>query len=235
MNFSWKFVIETIDDVLRAVPITMLLTLFPMIAGLLLGFVIALARISRIPVLSQVIAVYNSFFRSIPLIVLLFITYYGTPKLINFLVYGGDRVVGSIDMNSNAIALLTLTLYASSFLSEIIRGALSSVDMRQKEAAHAVGMTGLQTYMRIIIPQAIVVAIPNYFNFFLALFKGTSVVFTISVIDMMSAAKLQAELGYRFIEAYTLVGILYVIFSFVLAGIFRKIEQKANAHIGVIV
>ena len=232
MNFSWEFVSQTIGYVLKAVPMTLLLTFLPVIAGLILGFFLALARIKKIPVLTGFITIYNSFFRSIPLVVLFFLAYYGIPKLINFTLNGGMRVVSVKDLNNNAVAIVTLILYSSSFLGEIVRGALSSVDMKQKEAATALGMTEFQTYVRIIIPQAITVALPNCFNFVLALLKGTSVVFTISVVDMMSAAKLQAEYGYRYVEAYVIVGTIYIIFSLIFSQLFLFLERSAKRRMG---
>ncbi len=232
MNFSFEFIAEAFGYVVKAIPMTLLLTFLPVTAGLVLGFLISLIKINRIPVLSQLVTVYNSFFRSIPLVVLFFLVYYGMPKIINHVINGGMRVVTAKTLNNNVIAIVTLTLYSSAFLCEIVRGALSSVDMRQLEAAHALGMTKLQAYIRIIIPQAIVVALPNYFNFVLALLKGTSVVFTISVVDMMSAAKLQAEVGYRFVEAYVLVGAFYIIFSLVFSQIFLTIEKRAKRGMG---
>lgn len=233
MNFRFDFIRDSLPTVLAAVPMTVLLTLFPVIAGLILGFLLALVRIRRIPVLSQIVSVYLSFFRSVPLLILLFLAYYGGPKLINFLFHDGMRVSSSANMSSLATALTVLTLYSGAFLCEVIRGALSSVDMRQMEAAHAIGMTKAQSYRRIIIPQAVVVALPNYFNFVLALLKGTAVVFTIAVTDVMNAAKTLAEAGYNFIEAYTMVGILYILFSLVLSALFRQIERKAKKHLGI--
>ena len=220
MNFSWAFIFDTTGYVVKALPLTLFLTIFPVTAGLVLGFLLALLKMYRVPVANRLVSIYVSFFRSIPL-------------LINFTFYGGERVWGSIDMNKNVTAVGTLTLYSSAFLCEIVRGALNSVDMRQMEAAHALGMTKRQAYFRIIIPQAIIVALPNYFNFFLALLKGTSVVFTISVVDIMAAAKLQAEYGYRYIEAYTLVGFFYIIFSIGFSQIFTRIEKNAKLHMGL--
>lgn len=232
MNFSWAFIFDTTGYVVKALPLTLFLTIFPVTAGLVLGFLLALLKMYRVPVANRLVSIYVSFFRSIPLLVLLFLAFYGIPKLINFTFYGGERVWGSIDMNKNVTAVVTLTLYSSAFLCEI-GGALNSVDMRQMEAAHALGMTKRQAYFRIIIPQAIIVALPNYFNFFLALLKGTSVVFTISVVDIMAAAKLQAEYGYRYIEAYTLVGFFYIILSIGFSQIFTRIEKKAKLHMGL--
>ena len=235
MNFSWEFIFDTTGYVEKALPLTLFLTIFPVAAGLVLGFLLALAKIYKVPVLDKLVSIYVSFFRSIPLLVLLFLAFYGTPKLVNFLFHGGERVMGSIDMSKNATAIVTLTLYAAAFLCEIVRGALNSVDMRQMEAAHALGMTKPQAYFQIIIPQAIIVALPNYFNFFLALLKGSSVVFTISVVDIMAAAKLQAEYGYRYIEAYTLVGFFYIVLSLGFSWLFKKIEKNAKQHMGMTV
>lgn len=233
MTFQFSFIWETLPDVLAAVPMTLLLTLLPVTAGLVLGFLLALIRIRKLPVLSQFVAVYLSFFRSIPLILLLFLAYYGGPKLANFLFFGGERVLSSAHVSGLVTALVVLTLYSSAFLCEIVRGALSSVDMRQMEAAHAIGMNRADSYLRIILPQAVVVALPNYFNFILALLKGSSVVFTITVMDMMAVAKLAAENVYRFIEAYTLVGVLYIVFSLLLSFLFSKVEQMAKLHMGM--
>ena len=234
MDFKFSFIWETLPSVLEAVPVTMLLTFFPVIVGAVIGFFLALIRIRKIPVISQLLALYLSFFRSVPTLIILFVAYFGLPKLLNYIFHGGMRVVIPSSFPTLVTALLVLTMYASAFLCEIIRGALSSVDMRQMEAAHALGMTKFTTYIRIVIPQAVIVALPNYFNFVLGMLKGSSVVFVISVMDMMSAAKLAAEDGYRFVEAYVLVGVLYVIFSVVFTFVFGKIERRAKMRMGII-
>jgi His/Glu/Gln/Arg/opine family amino acid ABC transporter permease subunit len=233
MDFKFSFIWDTLPEVLAAVPMTLFLTAFPVVVGAVIGFFLALLRKQRIPVIYQLTSLYISFFRSVPLIILLFCSYYGIPKLINFAVYGGERVVGVTSFSPLLIALIVLTMYASAFITELIRGALSSVDMRQMEAAHSIGMSKKDSYLRIIIPQAIIVALPNYFNFVLTTLKNTSVVFTISVMDMMATAKLAAEDGYRFIEAYVLVGVLYVIVGFTADKLFRGVERNAKRHMGI--
>lgn len=233
MDFKLSFIMETLPGVLAAVPMTLFLTAFPVLLGAVIGFFLAVLRIKKPPVIYQLTSLYISFFRSVPLLILLFCTYYGLPKLINFVFYGGSRVMGVTGISSLTVALTVLTLYASAYITELIRGALSSVDMKQMEAAHAIGMTKKDSYLRIILPQAIIVALPNYFNFVLSTLKNTSVVFTISVMDMMATAKLAAEDGYRFIEAYVLVGALYVILGFAAAKIFQNIEDNAKRHMGI--
>ena len=129
--------------------------------------------------------------------------------------------------------MAALTLYSGAYLCEIIRGAFDAVDLRQLEAAHAIGMTRLTGYWRIVIPQAVVVALPNYFNFVLSTLKNTSIVFTISVMDMMAVAKLAAEDGYRFIEAYIMVGVIYILFSIIFSQLFAALERGAKRRMGI--
>lgn len=233
MDFKLSFIWETLPDVLAAVPITLFLTAFPVVLGAVLGFFLALLRIKKPPVIYQLTGLYISFFRSVPLIILLSCSYYGIPKLINFVIHGGNRVLGVTSLSPLAVALIVLTLYSSAYITELIRGALSAVDMKQMEAAHSIGMTKKDSYLRIILPQAIIVALPNYFNFALSTLKNTSVVFAISVMDMMAVAKLAAEDGYRFIEAYALVGALYVIIGFITEKIFKNVERTAKRHVGM--
>ncbi len=233
MRFDFIFIKDNILRVIFAIPVTLLLSLVPVILGAVLGFFIALLRTKKIPVLDQVFTVILSFFRGIPLLLLLFLAYYGIPKIINFVVHDGMRVVSARDMSSLVTAFIVLTVYSTAFLSEIMRGALTSVNMKQLEAAHAIGLTKLRSYTRIVIPQAIVVSLPNYFNFVLAMIKNTSIVFTISVMDIMAAAKLSAEQGLRFIEAYAMVGVIYILFSILFSKVFSQIEKTAKRHMGI--
>lgn len=233
MSLDYDFIASTAPIVLKALPMTVLLTVVPVTLGLLLGFILALFKIHRVPVLCQFASVYLSIFRGVPLLLMLFIAYYGLPKLLNILFFDGYRVMSPNKIPGVTAALIMLTLHSAAYLCEIVRGALGSVDMKQMEAAHAIGMTKLQAYTRIIIPQAIVVCLPNCFNFVLGLLKKTSLVFTIAVMDIMTAAKIAAEEGYRFIEAYLLVGIIYIICSFVLYSMFRCLEARAKRQMGM--
>lgn len=226
MDIDWSFLAECAVSVVRSLPVTLLATFFPAVIGLIPGALIAEVRIRRTPVLNGIATVYNSFFRSVPLVVLLFLTYFGLPKLGNLLLAGGERRWSPYGQDSLAVALTALTLYAAAFLSEILRGALRSVEPRQYEAARALGMTLPQIYCRVVIPQAAITALPNYGNFCLGLLKGTSVVFTISVVDMMSAAKLKAEYGYRYVEAYIVAAAFYILIGLILSRLFKTVERR---------
>lgn len=235
MTLDYEFIVETFPKVLAALPTTIFITFFSVTIGAIVGFFIALIHIKRIPVINQIIELYISFFRSVPIIILLFCSYYGMPKLINCILYSGEKIVGTSQISGMMIACLVFALYSVAFVSELIRGALSSVDMKQMEAAHAVGMTKFQSYTRIIIPQAIIVALPNFFNFVLATLKNTSLVFAISVHDIMTTAKVNAEIGYRFIEAYLMVGVIYIVVGTIMAKLFKYIENRSKGKMGIII
>jgi His/Glu/Gln/Arg/opine family amino acid ABC transporter permease subunit len=233
MSIDLQFIKETFPEVLKAVPITLLVTALPVVAGALLGFFVALLHIRKIPVINQILELIISFFRSVPLIILLFCAYYGMPKLINFIVYGGQRVVGTTQISQLTTALVVYTVFSTAYISELIRGALASVDLKQMEAAHSIGMTRFSAFTRIIIPQAIMVALPNYFNFVLATLKNSSLVFAISVMDIMATAKVAAEKGYRFIEAYIMVGTIYVVLGVTLSQVFKRTEKRSKLNMGL--
>lgn len=222
------FMAKTIGFVLSAVPMTLLITFVPVAVGSIIGTVLCVIRIKNIPAASQLVAVFYSFFRSCPLVVLIFLSYYGIPKLINILIFGGVRRLSVVSMSSVMVAIITLTLYSSAFMGEIMRGAVLSVERGQYEGAYSLGLSKVRTFRYVILPQALRIAIPNINNFCIGLMKGSSVVFVIGVVDMMAAAKLQAEAGYRYIEAYILVALMYVALSFIISTLLRHVERQLS-------
>jgi L-cystine transport system permease protein len=223
MFFDVPYVGEILPSVLKAIPVTLLVTFLPILLGMVFGLLIALARNYRIFAVHHLAALYVSFIRGTPMFVLLFLFYYGLPLLFGFSVQTIPALL---------TGLITFTFYCAAYLSEIIRGALKSVDMHQMEAARSIGMTFFSAYRRIIIPQAVVIALPNFFNYTAATLKNSSLVFAIGIIDVMASAKIAAEVGYRFIESYTLVAALYVIFSVIFSMVFRSLEEAAKRRMG---
>ena len=214
---------------IKGVGTTLLVTAIALVLGVVLGAIVAMIRVGyaqqkphhRNPILgifNAVAQVYVTVIR-------------GTPMMVQLLIM--SMVIFASSRNFTMVGALALGINSGAYVSEIIRGGLMAVDPGQMEAGRSVGLNYMTTMFEIIIPQAIIVALPNYFNFFLALLKGTSVVFTISVVDIMAAAKLQAEYGYRYIEAYTLVGFFYIILSIGFSQIFTRIEKNAKLHMGL--
>ena len=117
-------------------------------------------------------------------------------------------------------------------MAESLRAALSSIHKGQMEAAKSIGMTYIQAMRRIIVPQAIRVAIPTLFNSFISIVKDTSLVFAIGVQEMMSCAQLEGSSGYRYLEAYTCVLFIYWGITALLGKLQKHIEQKFNQSVG---
>jgi His/Glu/Gln/Arg/opine family amino acid ABC transporter permease subunit len=223
MFFDFKFWEQLIPDIIKAIPVTVFLTTVPILTGILFGFFIAMIRNYHIVVLEQLAAFFVSFIRGTPMFVLLFVFYYALPRVLGLSIEAVPPLL---------VATLTFVFYCTAYLSEIIRGALKSVDVRQIEAARSIGMTTATAYRRIILPQALMVAIPNFFNYTAAMLKNSSLVFAVGVIDIMAASKIDAEKGYRFIEGYATVAIFYVVFSLVIAFVFKRFEKSALSKMG---
>lgn len=209
MKFDVTFAINSFPSILSAVPISILLAVLSTIFGIILGFFIAQFRIYKISILNEISGFYVIFFRGVPIIILLYIIYYCLPYEISqiFPQQNFATLLGNI--SPFVYALITFTLYSSAYSSEMIRSALLSVNAGQIEAAYSVGLNKSQAFWRIIIPQALVVALPNIGNNFLELVKDTSIASFIGVMEIMNQAKADASIGYNSLEAYTVAAIIY--------------------------
>lgn len=188
--FSVEFLIQSIPQIVVYLPITLLITIASCVAGLIVGFFIALARYFEVRVLKTVAKVYISFIRGTPTMVQLVLVYYGIPILLRVM---NEAWGTSFDINGIhpvVFAIITLGLNAAAYMSEIIRSALMSVDEGQVEACYSLNMTKWQALISVVIPQAFVVALPSLGNNFISLLKETSLVFNIAVVDIMAQARI---------------------------------------------
>ena len=153
--FRFSDMLEYFPKILSRFPVTLLIVVVSVAGGLVLGFILAAARIFKIPVLRELAALYISFVRGTPILVQLFVVYYGLPLLVAPL---------GVDINhwSKLFVLVTYLLNDGAFMSEIIRSSIESVPKGQREAAASVGLTTFQAYKRIIIPQAFKIAAPSF-------------------------------------------------------------------------
>ncbi|MNI08649.1 putative amino-acid permease protein YxeN [compost metagenome] len=198
-------VIDAFWKLLPKLPLTLSFTGLALVGGTLLGFVLALIRIFRIPVLSQLIVVYISFMRCTPGIVQLFLIFYGLPKLLL-------QVGIQINSWSNfTFAVICFGLHCGASMSEVIRSAYLAIPQSQHEAASAVGMSYFQSLRRIIIPQMLRISIPVVGNNAITIFKESSLVFTVGVVDLMGQAQIltQRKYGITLIETYLAVSFIY--------------------------
>ncbi|MFI9033133.1 amino acid ABC transporter permease [Staphylococcus pasteuri] len=226
-----SFILHTFIEVLKGVPNTIAITLIAMLIGIIIGTVFAIIRLQRIPVLSQLVIVYNSFFRSTPLIVQLFIFYYGLPALILWFNSIFHTSLNPDMAHQLMIAAITFALHATAYLSESIKGGLLSVDPKQIEAAQTVGLSKWNVYRRIVFPQAFGYALPNIENQFIMLLKGTSLAFAVQVTEIMAISTEIANEGYQFVPVYTVAAIFYWALAIVIEYVFHKIEHRTTHYL----
>lgn len=218
--------VQSIPEIFAKLPATLELTLFAIIVGLVLGILIALIRFNQVPVLSPISRVYVSFVRGTPIIVQLYISYFGLPLLLRALNQNFDWNLNVNGIPGYVFALVALGINQSAFLSETFRAAFNAVDSGQIEAAQSLGMTESQSFRRILLPSAFTIALPGLGNSLIALVKGTSLAFTTSVVEMTAQAKIIGGRTYRYFEVYIALAIVYWLVTIILEVIFHKWEQK---------
>ncbi|MGI4938543.1 MAG: amino acid ABC transporter permease, partial [Janthinobacterium lividum] len=174
---------------LRGAGYTLVFAVAAMFFGLLLAMLLAVARISALPLLRQAAAVYVSLMRGTPLLVQVFIIYYGLPSI-------------GIVFSPFAAGILALSLNAGAYLSETMRGAILGIGRGQWAASHSLGMTNLQTLQHIIFPQAVRIAVPGLSNTLISLIKDTSLVSVITVTELMLATKEVIAITFRPLPLY---------------------------------
>ncbi|MEQ8291164.1 MAG: amino acid ABC transporter permease [Roseovarius sp.] len=193
------YMIGLVPVILSYVPLTLAMASAAMICALVLAALLAVERVARVPVLDRLVMLFISFFRGTPLLVQLFLFYYGLPQVLPVL----TRIDGV------TAAILGLTLHFAAYMAESIRAAIVGVDRSQWEAAQSIGMTQRQLMQRIVLPQAARVAAPTLVNYFIDMLKGTSLAFTLGVTEMMGAAQKEAAGSFLYFEAFLVVAVIY--------------------------
>ncbi|NGP46232.1 amino acid ABC transporter permease [Bacillaceae bacterium SIJ1] len=231
-NIDFGFAIQQIPALIQGLPFTILITVVAMAVGLLFGTMLALLRLYRVPVFYQLSILFVSFFRGTPLIVQLFVFFYGMPMLIIYLNHTFQWQLNPDMLSPLLIVLVAYSLNSAAYLAEVVRSAIGSVEKGQLEAAHAVGMTTLQGYVRIILPQAFQIALPNLGNQLITLIKASALAFTIGVMEVMGISRIIANDGYRFLETYLLAALFYWLLSIALELMFANIEKRSRRYKG---
>jgi His/Glu/Gln/Arg/opine family amino acid ABC transporter permease subunit len=227
---DFDFMIRAIPRIAQGVPVSLAIAGVAFFFGVFIGLGIALVKIKRIPVLFQVTAVYTSFMRGTPLLAQIFLCYYGFPLVLRHL-----NNLYSWNLNISGIPAIFFMYYCFSlnvgaYLSESIRAALLSVPRGQIEAASSLGMTDSQGFLRVTLPQAALVALPNMGNTFIALLKDTSLAFAASVPEIIGQAKITAARSSNFLEAYIVAALFYWIICIILEQALALSESRLRKH-----
>lgn len=224
--FKFDILAEDFFGILAVVPKTLFLAVVILLLSTLLGGVIALIQQYRVPGISQVVKVFKSFLRGTPAVVLLYLMYYALPQIAHVLL----KIIG-IDFNPHelspiVVVIVTFSLTMSAFQSEIIRGAFLSVSYGQIEAAHSLGYNFFQTLSRVILPQALLEALPDFLNSYMVIIKALSLAFLITVVDIFAQAKIMGAISFRYLEAFVAAALIYWMISILLTTLINRYELK---------
>ena len=224
--FDVSLVFTSIPELLGKLPITLELAVLSMLLGLILGLVMAIIKMHKIKVLTQLTNLLISLLRGTPVIVQLYVAFFGIPMFFKAINQKFGTNLAVADIPGIAYAMVALGLNQAGFMAEIIRSALQSVDNGQVEAAHALGMTYPQALRRIILPEAFEVALPTLGNSLISIIKGTSLAFTCAVVEITAQGQIIAGKTYRYFEVYVSLAIIYWVITLIIEQLIRIIENK---------
>jgi putative amino-acid transport system permease protein len=210
--------IELLPILFKYLGTTLEMAIWGLFFALALALVLANLRVFKIPVFDQLSQLYISFFRGTPLLVQLFLLYYGLPQV--FPIFVG--------LDAFSAAVIGLTLHFAAYMAESIRAAIIGVDRSQMEASLSIGMTTSQAMRRIILPQATRVALPSLMNYFIDMIKSTSLAFTLGVSEIMAKAQMEASSSFKFFEAFLAVALIYWGVVVILTRVQTWAETKLN-------
>ncbi|KRW64807.1 cystine ABC transporter permease [Stutzerimonas nitrititolerans] len=214
---SLQLALDSLPFLLKGAWWTVVLSLGGMFFGLLLGFALALLRLYGFWPLQWLARVYVSFFRGTPLLVQLFMIYYGLPQL-------------GIQLDPLPAALIGFSLNMAAYTAEILRAAIASIDRGQWEAAASIGMGRAQTLYRAILPQAARTALPPLGNSFISLVKDTALAATIQVPELFRQAQLITARTFEIFTMYLAAALIYWLLASVLAYFQGRLEHRVNRH-----
>lgn len=223
-GFDITYVFDFIPKLLKVLHLTLAIVAGAIGLGLIAGLLAALPRLYKVPILQRFSQVYVSFFRGTPILIQLFLFYYGLPELLK---------LANIDVTKAPVlffVIVTFGLNAGASISEIIRAAVTAVDRGQVEAAYSVGMTGYQSFTRIVLPQALAIAVPVFANLIIAMLKETSLAFALGVMELTGKAQTLGTLTRHFMETYIALAIIYLAVSFTLERLLLLIERRLQRH-----
>lgn len=210
-----KLVLDNLEYLMTGAYYTLQITLVSMFFGLIIGLVVAVARLKGNLVIRNIARVYVSIIRGTPLMVQIFIVYFGLPDW-------------GIHLSPMMSAYLSMSINIGAYLSETFRATIMSVDHGQTEAAQSLGMTPWQTMRFVVLPQAARIAIPPLGNSFIGMLKETSLVSVVTVVELFRAAQILVSRYYVAMPFFLAIGLMYWIMSTGLSIILNRIEKRLS-------
>jgi polar amino acid transport system permease protein len=218
MSESLNAVIDALPYMLEGAFVTIAVVAGSMIFGLLAGVPLSVGQVYGRRLLQKMIGIYVWFFRGIPLLVLLFLFYFGFCSLVG------------LNLSAFSVAIIVLGLISSAYQSQIFRGAIGSLPAGQFKAARALGMSDAQTILFIILPQALRLSIPGWSNEYSIVLKDSAVTFALGVAEIMARTHFVATRTYQHMPLYIAAGMIYLVLTYLGIKALRILENRVRIH-----
>lgn len=216
LDFKFELLMNAVPLLIEGLLVTVWVSLLSFSLALVLGIVVGVLR-SRSSRLRNALALYVEVFRGTPLLIQLFFLYYGLPSI-------------GLTMDNATAGVVGLGLNGGAYISEIIRGALSSVERGQEDAAFALGLNWFQAMVLVIMPQAARVAIPPLVNAFSAVLKESSLVSVLAITELTRVSQLVYTRTFRAFEVYLVVGALYLVMTYSASHLSKHLERRYHVE-----
>lgn len=214
--WDWGYAFQVLPQLLRALLVTLEITVLGSVVALALGLVIAVVRRAKVPVLDQVLWAVVEFIRSTPLLVEVFFLYFALPRF-------------GITLSALTVGVIGLGVHYATYTSEVYRAGIDAVPRGQWEAATALSLSPGRTWTGVILPQAIPRVLPALGNYVISMFKEVPLLLAISVIEVVNKAKELGSATFRFTEPYTIAGLLFLVLSYPASILIRRLERRRAA------
>jgi len=230
MKLDFAFIWTAFLGLLPAVPTTIQITVVSVLCGFAIGTAVALCRMFRIPVLGRIAATYVTIVRGTPMLTHLLLIYAGLPLIVDGLSEQFGWSFRSVQIPMIGFAYVSFSITAGAYLSEVVRSGLLAVNKGQLEAAYAVGMSTSQALRRIVFPQAFAAALPNLTNSVIGMLHGSTLAFTVSVVDINAQAEIVATTNWKFFEAYLAAALLFWGLTVLIERLSALLERRVTRY-----
>lgn len=222
MQLNWSAAGQSFPFLLAGLKITLIIAVFGLIFGFMIGLLAGLGRTSRNKAIYGLATVYVEMIRGTPILVQALWLYFGLNQVLIQTV--GWRIPGNI------AGIIVIAVNAGAYIAEIVRGSIQSVEKGQEEAGRSLGLTRVQTFVHIIYPQAFKRMIPPLGNQFIISLKDTSLLSVISVAELMRNGQEVVASSFNALEIYTMVAVMYLLLTLTLSFLLRQIERRLDVH-----
>jgi polar amino acid transport system permease protein len=212
-SFEWSFIWDNRGLLWEGFKNTMKVGLIGIAGSFVIGLVLGAVRAHRIPVLSQLAAIYVEVIRNTPILVQIFLLYYGTPQL-------------GIYLDTFTVAWLSITIWGGAFNTENFRAGFEAVPKRLREAGYALGFTPLKLFFNVTLPIGGRIALPSSINTYISVFKNTSLMLVIGYPELASVASNIQAITFRTFEMFTVLAITYLVIVWTLSALIRFLEAR---------